>query len=127
MRVRDYTEHPDLAHFVLEESWVLRIQALPGTLEIDIDLTYAASHPELRPPRSGEAHYGRVGVVHFAGVRSLTWTKQGVKAAVGPDGQIDWGAIDAFLWEDGIFHLEGDFGVIDLECAALTVEVTGRA
>lgn len=125
--VHDYTELPALTHFVLEESWVREVQASPGILVFKLDLTFAASHPELQPPRAGEMHYGREGEIRFTGVSTLNWMGQGAKPAIDANNETDWGAIDTFTWNGTTYHLSGDFGDIRVDAAALEVALTGDA
>lgn len=125
--VRDYTELPALTHFVLEESWVREVQASPGVIVFKVDLTFAASHPEVRPSRAGEMHYGREGEIRFTGVSTLSWMEQGVEPAIDANNETDWGAIDTFTWNGTTYNLSGDFGDIRVEAVALEVVLTGDA
>jgi hypothetical protein len=123
--MRDYTELPALQYFVLEESWVLGITARPGSLEIEIDLTFARDHPELRPPRQGDQIYGRVGLIRFTSVSSLDWSGQGNPPAIDASGERDWGAIDSFTWDAATYELTGDFGRIRVDAASVESLLTG--
>jgi hypothetical protein len=123
--VADYIDLPALRYFVLEESWVLDIVAMPGVVELKVDLTFAKDHPELKPARDGEVFYGRVGVIRFTGVRSLAWTHQGAKPSKDPNGDLDWDAIDSFTWLGTRHRLEGRFGVIEVDAENLECVLTG--
>lgn len=103
------------------------VQAAPGVLVFKVDLTFAASHPELRSPQAGEMHYGREGEIRFTGVSTLSWMEQGAKPAIDANNEIDWGAIDTFTWDGTTFNLSGDFGDIRVEAVALEVMLTGDA
>jgi hypothetical protein len=123
--MQDYTELESLRHFVLEESWVLGVVASPGLVELTVDFTFAGSHPDLLPPRAGDANYTRVGVVRFEGVSSLVWTGQGVPPATDSTGEKDWGAIDSLKCDGSQFWLEGDWGAMHVACGAVSVELSG--
>jgi hypothetical protein len=123
--VANYTELAALQHFVLEETWVLGIVATPGVLRFEVDFTFAKDHPELLPPRDGETNYGRLGVLSFSGVSTLSWTDQGHRPATDARGELDWGAIDSLSWTENSFELVGDFGRIRVDAAALEVVLTG--
>lgn len=123
----DYTSIPALGHFVLEQSWVLGITARTGAVEFDIDLTFARDHPELKPPREGDMYYGRTWTIRFTGVTSLTWSGQGAPPAVDASGAEDYDAIDSFRWEGTIYDLEGSWGAMRIEAAAVEVTLIGPA
>ncbi|MCS5718828.1 hypothetical protein N1027_11850 [Herbiconiux sp. CPCC 205763] len=120
----NYVTLPALQHFVLEESWVASIEVRSGIVELDVDLAYAADHPELRPPREGEYAYFRRGAIRFTGVSSVAW-KDMEGPATDAAGVKDWGHIDTFDWIGTTFELEGDFGAIEIEANALDVILTG--
>ncbi|MFB2597474.1 hypothetical protein ACEXQE_06765 [Herbiconiux sp. P17] len=121
----NYVTLPAVEHFVLEESWVAGIAVRPGIVEFEVDLAYAADHPELHPPREGEYAYFRRGTIRFTGVSSVTWKGMDVRPATDAAGMKDWGHIDTFDWIGTTFELEGDFGAIEIEANALDVILTG--
>lgn len=49
----DYWSISGLDAFYLEDSWVLRIVARPGTLDLVVDLVLRESHPSYEPPSAG--------------------------------------------------------------------------
>ncbi|MCS5722893.1 hypothetical protein N1028_08045 [Herbiconiux sp. CPCC 203407] len=121
----DYTTLPALQHYVLEYSCVLGIVAKPNILQVEIDLSFARDHPNLRPPREGEVTYYRRGVIEFRGVTSLTWNGQGVPPAINADGEHDWGAMDEFTFQDDNYRLAGDFGDIQVVASSVGVRFIG--
>jgi hypothetical protein len=125
--VLDYTLIPRLAYFALEDSWVLAITASPGAVVFDMDLTFAKNHPEVKPPREGEAVYSRTGAIRFTGVTSLTWSSQGALPATDLNGDRDYDAIDSFQWEGTTYVLDGEWGAMRLEAASVEVTLTGPA
>jgi hypothetical protein len=126
MTMRPYTELPAVQHFVLEESWVVAIEAYPGRLAVTVDFVYAFDHPEILPPRTGELYYGRVGLMEFTGVRSLNWCGQGAPPAREPDGSVSWD-VDGMTWAGTNYELSGDFGIIHVDAEAIVVRMTGPA
>jgi hypothetical protein len=123
-RVRPYTELPDLAEIVLEESYVLGITAEPGTVTFDIDFVLTRDHSEYVEPSPSERECFRRGSMRLSGVRRLTWDAQGAPPATDATGEQDFGHIDSFEWEDGKFLLHGDWG--RLEAEADKIETTLR-
>lgn len=122
----DYVEIPQLADFVLEESWVVGVVARPGTLDIRLDLVFAETHPGLRRPRSGEQFYSLPGQIRFRGVTSLSWTDQGMQPATDANGEMDWGHIDSLTFDGSQYELIGGFGAISLNATSLDVDVNGE-
>ncbi|AZP23510.1 hypothetical protein EJC51_31045 [Streptomyces aquilus] len=98
----------------LEDSFVLGVTATPGRLCLDVDLVLTAHHPAYRPPAPGEQNCYIRARIEFPHVRSLTWTDQGTPPAVDASGEADYGGIDALFWDGSAFHLEGDWGSIDV-------------
>jgi hypothetical protein len=125
--VETYLTLPALSSYVLEESWVLAVTVQPAVVTLDLDLCYATDHPELRAPRDGEWAYFRRGLIRFTDVTSVSWQEMGQRAATDASGESDWGHIDSFEWAGTAFSLEGDFGVVQLQAAAVNVDLTGPA
>jgi hypothetical protein len=123
--MRDYMEHPEIQHFVLERSWVLGISATPGRVDFEMDLVFAEDHPDIRPPRDGEAVYSRIGLLRFHGVVDLEWRGQGIQPVRDATGEQDWGAIDSMQFEDGRYRLEGDWGTVAITASGIEVRLTG--
>jgi hypothetical protein len=113
--VRPYTDLPQLAEIVLEESYVLGIRAEPGAVSFDMDFALTARHPDYAAPPPSETECFRRGTLRLLGVRRLSWVDQGLPPAVDASGEKDWGHIDSFEWEDGRFVLAGGFGSLDAD------------
>jgi hypothetical protein len=113
--MRPYTELPGLGEVVLEESYVLAIRAEPGVVSLDMDFVLTTNHPAYTPPPRSEAECFRRGVLRLTGVERLRWDGQGRPAALDASGEIDFGHVDSFEWENGRFVLAGDWGLIDAD------------
>lgn len=112
--MRPYSDIAALSGLLLEESWVLNIDAQPGRLTFVMDLVLTPDHPKYREPRRGEQYCYRRGELRFRGVGRLAWTNQGAPPATDASGEIDYGHIDSFEWDDKGGLLEGDWGRIDV-------------
>ena len=53
----------DLSHIVLEESWVLDVDATLNCLIAELDLVLTPEHPGYHPPRVGETYCYRRGTL----------------------------------------------------------------
>jgi hypothetical protein len=110
-----YTSVPGFRHVYLEDSFVLGINAEPGRVVFDIELVLIESHPAYAPPKRGEQHCYRRGLIRFENVESLSWTGQMVvKPAVDASGEQDFGGIDDLRIAEGVYALEGDFGRLEI-------------
>jgi hypothetical protein len=112
--MRAYTDLPGLAEIVLEESFVLSIEARPGVVVFEIDFVLTPRHPDYTPPSSSETECFRRGTLRLVDVRRLVWDEQGGRPATDASGEIDYGHIDSFEWDDGRFVLQGDWGSADV-------------
>lgn len=120
--MRPYVEIPDLRDLVLEESYVLGITAIPGGVIIEADLVLTPDHAEYRPPAPGEQYCFRRGRLMFKGVTRLLWSSSGNPPAVDSSGEVDYGQIDSFEWDDAGSLLEGGWG--RMQIISSTIEVT---
>lgn len=113
----------ETAHLLLQDSWVLGFAVTPTEFAVRIQFALLESHPEYRPPRPGEIYCYREGLLRFTDFNSLVWRASGAKAALGPQGEIDYGSVDSLVGASDGYALEGDFGVITIGGASLTVSL----
>lgn len=101
-----------LDHVDTENSYILRIVAVPARLDIECDFALTPEHPQYAEPRPGEAYCYRRGTLSFLRVADLKWSDQGKPPAIDANGEIDYGEFDEVtLVPDGIV-VTGDFGRI---------------
>lgn len=110
----DYPQLNGFEHVHLEDSFVLGIEAAPGRLALDVELVLTPQHPAYHPPTPGEQNCYARAAIEFCNVRNLNWTGQGTPPATDASGEKDYGGIDALSRNGAVFHLEGDWGVIDV-------------
>lgn len=113
----DYAQLDGFANVYLEDSFVLEIKATPGLLVLEVELVFTPQHPSYHPPASGEQHCYARATIEFPNVRNLMWADQGTPPAVDASGTKDFGGIDALFWNGSVFHVGGDWGVIDVASA----------
>jgi hypothetical protein len=107
--VKPYTDLAGFEALVLEESYVLGIQATPGAVTFDVDFVLTPEHPAYAPSSTNETECFRVGRIRFLGVQRLLWEQQGAPPATDASGEIDFGHVDSFDWDGNNFRLEGDW------------------
>ncbi len=117
----NYTLISSLEEILLEESWVLGIEARPGSLTFRLDMVLTVRHPMYHPPVPGEQFCYRMGVLEFRGVSDLTWSNQGAPPARGATGQLDHGNIDDMVFEGDRYRLEGSWGEIEVVAEGIEV------
>lgn len=122
-----YTTILSLSELVLEESWVLGVEARPSLLVMTVDFVLTVEHPLYRVPLSHET-FGTVrGSLTFEGVESLDWTGQGTPPVADLDGETVYGNIDLMSVEGDDFVLEGNFGQIRVNARNVTVDYDAPA
>lgn len=122
--MRPYTDFEGFEHVYLEDSFVLDVAAHPGLLVVTLEVKLTADHPRFRAPPPSEAGCFVDGHIHFRGVRRLTWLTRDIRPARDASGTIDFGGIN-YLARDGAgsYVLQGDFGELDIEATACTIEL----
>jgi hypothetical protein len=113
--VRPYHELPGFENVYLEDSWVLGVIESPSELRLDLDMVLTEQHPRWTPPKPDEVYSHLPAALVFAKPRRVEWTRQAGRPATDASGEIDWGNIDSFVWDDSRYMLEGDWGGVIVE------------
>ena len=71
--MQDYAELAGFSSYYLEDSWVLDIEAHPGTLIVRLESVLLPEHPAYAPPPT-DAYCYRIGTIRFEGIEHLSWT-----------------------------------------------------
>lgn len=108
--MRPYIEIPALTDVVLEESYVLKISAEPGSVALRAEFVVGPRHPEYHEPAPDESDCFVRGTLRFHHVRSVAREGQGAPPARDASGEIDYGHIDDLRWDGEFYELEGDWG-----------------
>ena len=122
--MRPYTELPGLEHLYLEESYVLDVEAHPGRICLTLDLVLTADHVQHRDPLPGEKYCYRHGELRFSQVTHSLWSGQGRPPARDVSGEVDYGNVDSFEWDESGYRLEGGWGRMQIHAAELQVVLT---
>lgn len=122
--MKPYTDLPAFEALILEESYVLGIEAAPSAVTFDVDLAIAPGHPDYAPPPAHETECFRRGRIRFVDVRDLVWRGQGARPATDASGDRDFGHIDSLVWSGDAFKLEGDWGFMEVSAGRIEVDVT---
>jgi hypothetical protein len=122
--MRSYAELPGFAGFLLEESYVLDIEAHPARIRFVLDLVLTVDHPQYADPAEGEQCCYRRGELLFEGVTRFVWGDQGRPPAHDANGETDFGHIDTFEWDEAGFLLDGGWGRLEILADRVNVTVT---
>jgi len=119
----DYSQIDSLHLFYLEDSWVLDIVAMPGTLIMTLDVVLLPEHPDYDAPLAGESYCYRRGELKFEGVTSLHWTGQGLPPAKDASGDCDYGGVDSLALDQGVYRIGGNFGEIVVYAESIQMQL----
>ena len=119
---RPYVDLPLLSTILLEESYVLDIEARPASIRFRVDFALTPEHPEYVRPSANEVHCTRRGWMRFSGVTTTSWSGQGVPPARDATGEVDYGNIDSFTFDGSTYTLEGDWGHLVVVADRISVD-----
>jgi hypothetical protein len=117
-----YSDLPDLNAIYLEDSYLLGLEELPESLRFDMLFVLTEQHPLYAPPKADEQYCYRRGQLIFGDFPTVEWVDRSLRPNVDVDGQVDYGNIDFWIFEDGRFRLGGSWGEIGVSTNALSVE-----
>jgi hypothetical protein len=110
----NYDELPGLEDVVLEDSFVREVVETPDGLRFVLTAALKRTHPFWQPPRSNERHCFKPAMLAFHDAQ-VRWSRRGNARFTDVDGAVDLGNIDRLVAPpEGGYHIEGDFGVVDV-------------
>lgn len=110
-----YHTIPDLEYVYLEDSYVTGLIEQPHKLIFKLDLVLLESHPLYRVPLAGEQYCYRPALLEFPNLGRMKWIQRCFDAFYDATKTVDYGNIDTFQTRDGLYHLEGDWGIVEIE------------
>lgn len=118
-----YEDIPALTGLDLEESYVLDIAVLETSLVLTLDLVLTSEHEGYTSPRPGEQHCFRRARVKISDARSVRWVKKIMRAFRDSSGETDYGSIDSWLLDGDLAVISGDWGVLEVNGGAVSLEL----
>ncbi|WP_241131550.1 hypothetical protein, partial [Achromobacter xylosoxidans] len=76
------------------------------------------------PPEPGERYFYKKAILTFNDIRVKNWIERSSSETKDGSGSIDYGNIDLFKLEGGIYTLSGDWGVLKVECENIDFQWT---
>lgn len=120
-----YSKLPGLKDVYFEDSYVLSVAEDAGMLRLTVLLVLCEDHPSYAKPTSLERYCFKLGVLEFRDVQHLEWARRSRRKYRDADGRVDYGNIDVFFREaDGSYHLEGDWGEVNVVSGPPVVRLT---
>ena len=110
-----------MEHFAFEDSHILDVRESDQELCFEVEAVMTPDHPRWSQPKPGEVHAYLVVDVIFAQPRRIEWVEKRMKPITGPDGEIDYGNIDSFVWRPSWFEIQGEFGHVRVDADPPTV------
>lgn len=111
----DCSQFTDLRNIYLEDSYVLAVDEQADAVTFRLDAVLTPEHPAYRAPGSNEQYCYRKGTLTFAHATRVEWIQRSFKTYVDAAGEEDLGNIDSLTRSGGIFTVEGDWGVVNIE------------
>jgi hypothetical protein len=124
-----YEKLPGLDHVRLEDSFVIDFVEERSRIAFVLQIMLLPGHALYAQPMFGvRACYGH-GILEIREVREVRWRARVLRAFADKDGRVDYGNIDALTFdpERWASHLEGEWGVVDVEGLAPSLAVWGRS
>jgi hypothetical protein len=110
----NYDALPGLEDVVLEDSFMREIVEAPGTLRLVVMAALRKGHPFYEPPSPNERHCYRTAMLTSSNAE-VRWTTRATRRFTDAQGAVDLGNIDHLVaLPKGGYHLEGDFGVLEI-------------
>jgi hypothetical protein len=98
----------------LEDSYVQGIVEMGGDLTFVLLAVLCEEHPSYEPPPQNEQHCYRMATLVFPRVRAIRWVLRSQRKFRDAEGAVDLGNIHVLRAEHGAFHLEGEWGILDV-------------
>jgi len=110
-----YKWNNDFSKVYLEDSYVLEVKENTNAIEFLMEFVLTEKHPDYAPPKPNEQYCYKKGEIIFSNIKHINWIEQSFNPIEDADGEIDYGNIDSFVFEDGKYHLEGEWGEVLIE------------
>lgn len=112
--MQSYENIKVLKDVYLEDSYVTSIKADEVTLEFGIELVLKPEHEKFLSPAANETYCYKYAILKFEKATSIRWKRIVMMASIDKNGSVDFGNIDSFTFDADTFHLEGDWGEVEV-------------
>ena len=113
----NYYQITGFEHIYLEDSYVLDIQITQTFAKLQVLAVLTKEHDLYKTPLPNEQYYYVNAAILFSNVKKAEWVKKIMLPIKDASGDIDYGNIDEFYFQDGHYHIIGDWGELDIVSA----------
>lgn len=111
-----YYELPGLEQIYLEDSFVLGVEILPGSVKVQLDVVLREGHPSYVAAGEDEQYCFRKGVLRLEEVGEVTWHMPTGPPAIDASGDTDYGGIDSYKVDGSVHRIVGEIGELTVTC-----------
>ena len=119
----NYYQLPLFEHVYFEDSYVLGVKEGSGSLIFDLEVVLTEDNPLYTAPAVGERYCYKRAELAFCGVSILNWVEKRFKKNRDSSGEVDYGNIDSFIVDNGVYTLSGDWGVVEFTCKNMSFKI----
>lgn len=118
----DYYNIEELENVYLEDSYVLRIKTDSNSAEFRLSVVLTENHPLYNPPKQDEYYCCKKAVLSFPAATEIIWVEVNIDPAIDANGEVDFGNIDSFFYNDQYYELSGSWGELKIQSAKPTIK-----
>lgn len=101
----------------LEDSFVLEIKETSESIVFTIETILTKNHSLYEDPKPEEFYCYKKAQIQFLNLSSVDWIKKNLNfISSDANNQSDLGNIDSFYYKNKTYHLEGDWGEVEIKC-----------
>ena len=112
-----YYEMRGLENVYFEDSYVLDLLESANSLMFELKVVLTEKHPLYHAPKPDEQYCYRKAALQFESVSRVVWLERDLRQSTDANGETDYGNIDAFYADKETYHLEGDWGIVEINSA----------
>lgn len=120
----NYYEVLKLSDFYLEDSFVLSIDEVAGSLIFELEAVLTQKHPQYEEPKNGEKYCYRKVSLQFFNMEFIEWLDRRFLRFEDGAGDLDYGNIDSFVVGDNSYILSGDWGKVIIRGGEVEAVIT---
>lgn len=120
------TEYPNFQGFeniFLEDSFVLKIKTSENLAEFLLEIILTEKHQMYSKPKPNEAYCYKKAIISFSNVENIVWVEVNMCPNIDIDGEVDFGNIDSFFYEDNFYNISGDWGKVKIQSQNPTIKL----
>ena len=119
--MENYFEWDILKNVYLEDSFVESININNDSFVFGMEFVLCEKHQFYHTPKENEQYCYRAGKLVFNGLKQLKWDNIRLTQNADSDCDNDYGNIDSLYKDKEIYHLEGDWGILELQCESVEI------